>query len=176
MLCNFLCAQLLQPDKFLFVRVEPADAVAIDVDDAVFTKRTAKGVDRGKHQEHAKQEQRDRRDVAGAAAIGIFARQPAGMERQHRYGAPDLAFEMEHPVRQVVKERADGAVDMRRLAAGMAMAAHQRGTAVEAGRRMRAARLLPRDGFDGARGDRASYAVTHQSLENPIARHASPHS
>ena len=58
-----------------------------------------------------------------------FARTP----REHRQGAPDLALEMEHAVDQIVEERADGLVDVRGLAAGVAVAADQHGATIEAG-------------------------------------------
>ena len=53
--------------------------------------------------------------------------------REHRQGAPDLALEVEHAADQIVKERADRLVDVRGLAAGVAVAADQQVATIEAG-------------------------------------------
>src|SRR5690606_7989137 len=52
--------------------------------------------------------------------------------RQQRQRVPDLAFEVQRSVHQVMQERADRAVDMRLLPARMAMRTDQPGPAVEA--------------------------------------------
>jgi hypothetical protein len=93
-----------------------------------------KGTDHREHQEDGEQEQRDRRDEAGALAVDVAAGELARAPGQHRQGAPDLAFEVEHAVQQVVPEGAERAVDMALLPAGVAIVADQRRAAIEAAR------------------------------------------
>src|SRR3546814_8610703 len=60
----------------------------------------------------------------------LFRSQRAGPEQQHRQRAPDLAFEMEHAMREIVQNRRERAVDMPRLPAFVAEITDQRGAAI----------------------------------------------
>jgi hypothetical protein len=70
------------------------------------------------------------RDELRSLALNVAARQPAGIEHELGQRAPELAFEVEDRVQDVVAEADDAAVDVRRLAAARAVCAGQRGTAV----------------------------------------------
>jgi hypothetical protein len=85
-----------------------------------------------KRHEHAEQEQRQRRHELRALAMDIAARQLARAPREQRQRRGDLALEVEDAMREVVADRAQRAVDMRRLAAGVAMRADQRRPAIRA--------------------------------------------
>ncbi len=93
-------------------------------------------VEHREHEEDAEEKQRDRRHVARAATIDILARQLARAPGQHRQGVPDPAFEMEDPMQQVVEERAETAMDVCRLPAGMAVRPDKRRAAIQASRLM----------------------------------------
>src|SRR3546814_14185097 len=73
--------------------------------------------------------------------MDIAARQVARPPCQQRQRVPDLAFEMEDRVDEVVPDRAEAAVNVGALAAIMAMRAGEAGAAVEAARRRVAVRL-----------------------------------
>src|SRR3546814_20553384 len=73
--------------------------------------------------------------------MDIAARQVARPPCQQRQRVPDLAFEMEDRVDEVVPDRAEAAVNVGALAAIMAMRAGEAGSAVEAARRRVAVRL-----------------------------------
>jgi len=113
------------------------------------------GVEHREHAEHEEQEQRDRRDIAGAPPVDVFAGQLARLPQQQRQRAPGLALEVEYAVQQIVPERSQRAVDVRRLPAGMAMAADQHGPAIEAGAFVRMAVSIRAPGLSRCRFDRA---------------------
>ena len=92
------------------------------------------------HQEDAEQEQRDRRDEAGALTVDIAAGQFARLPGEHRQRAPDLALEIEaRRGRKSWKKALERPVDMRVLAAGVAISAGQLRAAIEAIRLVRVA-------------------------------------
>src|SRR3546814_7199339 len=62
-------------------------------------------VDHREHHEDEEQKQRQRRHETRALARDVAPRQRAGPEQQHRQRAPDLAFEMEHAMREIVQKR-----------------------------------------------------------------------
>ena len=74
-----------------------------------------------------------------ALAVDVAPRQLARLPRQQRQGAPDLAFEMKHPVKEVVEEGRERAVNVGVLAALLAVRAGKLGAAVEAVRLVRVA-------------------------------------
>src|SRR3546814_12490132 len=73
--------------------------------------------------------------------MDIAARQVARPPCKQRQRVPDLAFEMEDRVDEVVPDRAEAAVNVGALAAIMAMRVGEAGAAVEAARRPVAVRL-----------------------------------
>src|SRR4051794_21474451 len=90
------------------------------------------GVEHRKHREDGKKVQRDRRHEPGALARNIAPRQLAGLPREHRQRAPDLAFEVEQPLDEVVEESDHRPVDMRLLAARRAIGPGQLRLAIKA--------------------------------------------
>jgi HAMP domain-containing protein len=145
----------------LFLQVRRGGLLAHTIRRVDLGRRTDAGeLEHGEHQEHREQEQRHRADEAGALAGDVAAGQLARLPRQQRQRAPDLAVEVEDAMSKVVEERVHRAVDVRCLAARVAVRADQRGAAVEAGALVRLSacpgyragvRRLARCGFDGAR-------------------------
>ena len=88
--------------------------------------RSADRREDGEHQEHREQEQRHRRDEAGALAGDVAPGQLAGPQGEQWQGPPQFAVEMEDAVGEIVPEGGQGAVDMALLPASMAMGAGQR--------------------------------------------------
>ena len=66
------------------------------------------------------------------ADMGRRARAAARTPQQHRQRPPDLALEMEDAVGDLMADRADRSMDVRRLPAGMAMRPDQARPAIEA--------------------------------------------
>jgi len=81
-----------------------------------------------REQEHA-----HRRHEPPPLAGDVAPRELAGLECEQRERAGELAVEVQHAVEQVVADRGDGTVDVRRLAATVAVRAGQRGAAIAAG-------------------------------------------
>ena len=89
------------------------------------------------------------RAVEPAAGEGTAARTP----QQHRQRAPDLAFEVQHAVQQVMEERAERLVLVPALTAAVAVRADQRRAAIQAGALVRMA-VADVGAFAGGRLDR----------------------
>jgi hypothetical protein len=85
------------------------------------------------HHEHGEQEDRHRRHELRPFAGDIAPGQLAGPPGEQRQGAPDLAFEMEHAVGEIVPEGGERAMDMAGLAALRAIGAGERRAAIQAG-------------------------------------------
>ena len=124
-------------------------------------------IEHRKSQEHREQEQRDRRNVTRAAAVDVLAGQLARPPGEERQAPPELAFEMEYAVEQVVEEGAKRAVDVRRLAASVAMAADQLRSAIEASALMRMPSALARSGLDRDGGKHCRRQIA-QALRNVV--------
>ncbi len=86
-----------------------------------------------KHQKNREQEQRQRADIARAFAVDIIARQRSWAKGEQGQGAPGLGVEMEQAVQHFLDHVQQLAVRMRGLAAGAAISACERSTAIEAG-------------------------------------------
>src|SRR5690606_40631454 len=108
------------------------------------------------------------RDDFRALAIGVAARQSAGAERELRQRTPDLSFEVKDSVKEVVHQRRQAAVHVRRLAALGAIGAAQGGTAVQAACRFGLLRALAGARFDGVRSEEHTSEL--QSRENLVCR------
>ena len=109
----------------------------------------------GEHQEGREQEQGDRRDEARPLTVNVAAGQLARAPGEHRQRPPDLAFEMEHAVGEVVPECPERPVDVRALSAAMAIFAGQRAAAVEAGLFVRMTVAFARARLERTADDRA---------------------
>ena len=96
------------------------------------SERPAENREDREHRKDREQEQGDRRDEAGALAVNVAAGELAGAPGEQGQGAPDLAFEMEHAVKQIVEEGAERTVDVALLPAPMAIRSGKLGAAIQA--------------------------------------------
>ena len=153
------CALFLEPGNHRFLLADCVTEVGIDHVRCIAAQR-AGHVEHREHQEDARTEERDRRDEARPLAVDVAPGQLARTPGEHRQGSPDLALEIEHAVEQVLEEAAQRAVDVRFLAAGMAILAGQLGPAIEAVRSRACGRRRPRRfRLDRARQHRAGRCV-----------------
>ena len=110
--------------------------------------------------------------VARALAVDVAPGQFARAPRQHRQGAEDLAFEVQHAMREIVEEGRQRAVDMRVLAALVAVRPGQRRSAVEACRLVRVAvgRLAGADLLPDALREREQLPRVRKPLSELVIR------
>ena len=90
--------------------------------------------------------------------MNVFPHQIARPPREQGQGTPDLALEMENPVRNIVPETDERAVQVRHLAARCAKGAGKDRTAVEAGSRVPT--VFTMCGFDCPGYRRARHDIT----------------
>jgi hypothetical protein len=122
------------------------------------------------HQEDGEQEKCDRRDEPRPLAFDVAAGQLPRLPDEQRKRVPDLAFEMEDAVGEVMEEGGQRAVDMRPLAAVKAILAGELGPAIEAIPFMRMTVGLPRARLDGAADHAARDRVANCfEIAHPLA-------
>src|SRR6266567_663901 len=99
--------------------------------------RIARESDHAEHEEDAEQEQSNRRDEACPLPIDVAPRQLAGLPRQQRQRPPDLAFEVQHTMNEIVEEGRKRTADVVVLTASVAVGARKQCAAIEAVRLVR---------------------------------------
>ena len=84
------------------------------------------------HQKDGEQKQAHRANEGCAFAFYVATGKLAGLQRQLRQGLPGFAFEVQGAMQKIMQEGAQRPVQMRFLAAGVAIVARQRCSAIEA--------------------------------------------